>query len=731
MASYRAPPAAIASVVDSPSPPALSLSPDKGSLLLKHRPALPSIAEIARPELKLAGIRFQPTFTRSRRQYFTGLSLQRLPRPDEPLPAELPAPVAVNATGLWGGGSAGAGTPLRIGGIGWSPDSNLVAFSTLAFEDDAALEGGGSTGGLRLAFADRRTGRAFGPVRLAAAAEGEGEGGGDLPLNAVLAGSTPFHWCGPRSLVALVATNAAAAPPRRPDTPTGPVVQSAEGGKKRPARTYQDLLKDAHDEATFRHYSLSSLVRVDLIEEGGGAWGFRVRALGPPPAQYLSVCPSPDNRFLLLGSLFGEASFLFPYSRFPRRRAVVRLERGVGAGEEEGAEVALVSELPLAEDIPIAHNSCRAGRRAMWWMEDAGARLLFLEACDGGDPNKDMRAEGGDGCRDRVGMLMAGSGFAQEVELARTELRVSGFDAFEPLLGGSGGSSSGGSSIAGGGGGGGGGGVALGGLLWEYWWKTRQRRCWRIDTSVTGDQDGAPPSCAPADRQLVWDYSYEDRYGNPGHPRYALSARGTHCPIVLGDGRLLLDGAGASKEGDVPFLDCFDMTVPAVAQQLGSDGVPAAAKPDPATGTVGRIVDPRSRRLFRSPHEHGVLERVVAVASAVGGGTGAPTRWAADAAAVRVITCRETTDVNPNYYIRDIALPQHAHDAPSETQLVAAAKEPGLPLTAFAHPYEALLGMSKRLCSYKRPLDGLGLTGTLCKWTPRGVMPCTCTFACC
>ena len=691
-AQYRLPPQNLASIVDAPPQPLPSLSPDKACLLFSARPALPSIAEISRPEHKLAGIRFQPTFTRSRRQYFTGLALQRLPRQDEDLPTELSLPEDVDTSGLWGGVS----TPLRIGGTKWAPDSDLLAFSTLVFDDDAAHVGSG-VGGLRLAFADRRSGRAFGPVTLAAE-----QGGADLPLNAVLAGSTPFCWIGPRSLVALVATHADTAPPCRPATPVGPSVQSNDGAKKRPARTYQDLLKDAHDEATFRHYAQSSLVRVDLVE-GSGAWSFVVRALGPSPGLFNRLSPSPDERFLLLSQLVGEVSFLFPHHRFPKASTVVRLGDDADAGEE----VTVVQELPLAEDIPIKHNSCRAGRRALWWMEDAGARLLYLEACDGGDPDADMTADGGDGCRDKICLLTAGSGFAHAVELVRTKLRISAFDAFEAAPGDVRGVE-----------GAGGAAVGMSGLMWEHWWKTRQQRCWHIDAAITGDEDAAPPTVTVASKTLLFDYSYEDRYANPGFPKEARSYRGTNCPIVLGSGRLLLGGNGASKEGDVPFLDIFDMGTPAVAQQLDGGGAEAR----PATGAVGHVVDPRSQRLFRSPHEKGFLEQVVALVCPRGGGaataTKTPTRWPADVTMVRVITVREGSHVVPNFFIRDIALPRGGGAAPTEVQLAAAAQEPGLPLTRYPHPYPSLQGISKRLCSYRRPLDGLGLTGTL--YTPPG-----------
>jgi hypothetical protein len=53
---YRLPPPEIASIVDAPPEPILSFSPDRKLVLqLSRPPPNPPVAELARPELKLAG----------------------------------------------------------------------------------------------------------------------------------------------------------------------------------------------------------------------------------------------------------------------------------------------------------------------------------------------------------------------------------------------------------------------------------------------------------------------------------------------------------------------------------------------------------------------------------------------------------------------------------------------------------------------------------------------------
>ena len=44
-----------------------------------------------------------------------------------------------------------------------------------------------------------------------------------------------------------------------------------------------------------------------------------------------------------------------------------------------GAFVQEIAYLPLAEDIPIAFNSCRKGPRSLGWRDDRPAELTWIE----------------------------------------------------------------------------------------------------------------------------------------------------------------------------------------------------------------------------------------------------------------------------------------------------------------------------------------------------------------
>jgi len=64
---------------------------------------------------------------------------------------------------------------------------------------------------------------------------------------------------------------------------------------------------------------------------------------------------------------------------------------------------------------------------------------------------------------------------------------------------------------------------------------------------------------------ILFDRSSEDVYCNPGSPMFRRTAMGTYviAKIKKEDGNtyVLLNGMGATPEGNVPFLDLFDMYV--------------------------------------------------------------------------------------------------------------------------------------------------------------------------
>ena len=93
---YRLPPFPIPEIIDAPPTPALSVSPDRETMALLGRANLPGIAELAEPELRLAGVRINPrTNGPSRAGSFNSLTFRALHGGAE-RPVELPPEARIN-----------------------------------------------------------------------------------------------------------------------------------------------------------------------------------------------------------------------------------------------------------------------------------------------------------------------------------------------------------------------------------------------------------------------------------------------------------------------------------------------------------------------------------------------------------------------------------------------------------------------------------------------------------
>ena len=446
---YRMPPKAIADLVDAPPIPAIVLDPTLKLMLLIARPSLPSIAEVSRPEARLAGLRIDPaTNGPSRQEFYTGLTVKRISDGGER-----------EVTGLPEG--------ARIGSVRWSPDGARFAFSVT---EEAGIA-------LWMADAESVEARPLTGARL----------------NGVF--GTPFVWTSDsQTLICRMAPTGRGEAPSPPAVPNGPVIQE-NIGKVAPSRTYQDLLKNAYDEALFAHYATCRVARVALDGQ--------VTPMGPDGI-VAHTEPAPGGTYLLVETLQRPFSYLAPYYRFPHR---------VEVWDMDGRVVRQVADLPLAEEVPIAFDAVPEGPRAFGWRADAPATLAWVEAQDKGDAR--IEAE----VRDRVYALAAPFEDAPST-VASLAFRYAG------IMWGTG-------DLA---------------LVSERWWKTRRVRTWRL----APDGDGEPA--------VLFDRSWEDRYGDPGAPMTRRTPQGTRVLLTADAGRrLLLAGDGASPEGDRPFLDRLDL----------------------------------------------------------------------------------------------------------------------------------------------------------------------------
>lgn len=320
--TYQKPPEEIAKLVEAPLTPSVVFAPDKSLMVLMDRSDFPSIEELSRPELRIAGLRINPdNFGPSRNNFFIGLKVKSMNDQRENVISGLPA-------------------PLQISNFSFSPDSRKSAF--LQTYPDR----------IELWVVDLVS---FSAHKLS-----------DKKINATF--GTPYSWLSNSNAIVFQATSVGGKTmPEKPRTPAGPVVEE-NLGKKAPNRTYQDLLKNPYDESLFDYFCTSqlTLVSMDGTEKYLAA-----------PGIYMSQSLSPDGRFILTKSIHRPYSYLVPAYSFPQLVSVIDLN---------GALVKQVAEIPLADNIPLGFSATLAGPRGHAWRNDQPATLYWIEAQDGGDP---------------------------------------------------------------------------------------------------------------------------------------------------------------------------------------------------------------------------------------------------------------------------------------------------------------------------------------------------------
>ena len=445
--AYRLPPQEMIDLVDAPATPTVILSPDRCRALVLGNPNLPGIAELSQPELRLAGMRINPqTFGPSRASFHSSMRLKKLPKSEEQAITGLPA-------------------EARIRNVSWSPDSRSVAFSVTT--ENGIL--------LWLLDCDQARARELTSKHLSATYY-----------------DSPFEWMpDSKSLICKLVPNGRLSPSEAPQVPTGPIIQENDG-KVAPAPTFQDLLKNAHDEILFDYYFSSQIALVGI--------GGQINPIGEP-ALYRALSPSPNGRYLLVEAIHRPFSYLVPAPRFPH---IVQI------WDMHGKVIKEAADLPLAEQVPIANDAVPEGPRNFQWRADHPEMLNWCEAQDGGDPRREAHV------RDKVWSLAAP--FNRDPELViNLAMRYSTIYWCDNDLA----------------------------LVQEWIWKNRMTRIWAIEPGA--------PAKKP---KLFVEYSLEDRYQDPGVPVMTATANGTWIlRRAGGKDNIFLRGAGASPDGSFPFLD--------------------------------------------------------------------------------------------------------------------------------------------------------------------------------
>jgi dipeptidyl aminopeptidase/acylaminoacyl peptidase len=263
---YQLPPKDIADLLLAKPTPLISVD-DKGEwMLLIGRNSYPSVEELAQPEQRIAGLRFNPAnFSPSRQNFISDLSLKNLRTGKEYKIQGLPA-------------------PLAAGNISWNPGETKIAFTnTTNHQVDLYV----------IDIAAQRASKV-----------------NTTPLNTIL--GIAGQWLDDKTLLYAVRTKPASAAPARKLVPDGPAIQE-NLGKSAPSATFEDLIKTPYDEALFAFYG-----QTQLVKNTGG-----VETVVGKPGIFITVRPSPDKKYLLLRTVHQPFSYLVPAEGFNATISIV------------------------------------------------------------------------------------------------------------------------------------------------------------------------------------------------------------------------------------------------------------------------------------------------------------------------------------------------------------------------------------------------------------------------
>lgn len=321
--TYQTPPKPLADLVTVPPTPDVRLSGKGDLMLLLEQAAAPGIAELAQPELKIAGLRLNPANTGpTRMRYMTGLKLKKLTEKE-----------AKSITGL-------PASPM-ISYVQWSPDDTKIAFAN---STDTRID-----------------------LYIVDVATASAQKVGSFAINATL--GVPYRWLSDSKGLIVKTVPAGRGPaPEVSRVPVGPTTQENVAGSRGQAPTYQDLLKNPSDERQFAYYTTAQVARVGL--DGS------VTNIGQPGI-FLTAEPSPDGQYVLLETVHTPFSYLVPVYRFPTKTEIYAVS---------GPLVKTLSDSPLQESVPYSRDGVPTGPRDFNWRADAPASVYYTVAQDKGDP---------------------------------------------------------------------------------------------------------------------------------------------------------------------------------------------------------------------------------------------------------------------------------------------------------------------------------------------------------
>lgn len=275
--------------------------------------------------------------------------------------------------------------------------------------------------------------------------------------------------------------------------PSGPTI-SENDGQKAQNRTYQDLLKNPIDELNFERLTKS---RLGVVNINGEQQEWQGEAI------WDDIELSPDRKFVLTSQIRKPFSYIVPYYRFPVQFTIYDIKGNLLKDQ---------FSIPLLEELTKGFMSVTTHPRRIGWRNDHPATLVWAEALDEGDPEKQVDY------RDAVYQLSAP--FTDEKKLLiKTKERYSGISWCNDSLA----------------------------ILYEYWWNTHNSRTSKFNPSI----ENAEPT-------LLIERNYQDHYTDPGAFVAEKNQFGKSVLSLEGESLFLL-GDGYNDQGKHPFVDKFNI----------------------------------------------------------------------------------------------------------------------------------------------------------------------------
>ena len=448
--TYQKPSKEILELVDVSLAPSVLVNDSKDFMILLYRDPFKSIQDLSKEELRLAGLRIDPkTNIGSRVTYYNNLKTKDL----------------VNDSHLFQ--VSGLPPDPKLSNFSFSPDQKKLAFTnTTSFGVEVWVLD------LTSNFSKKLT---------------------EPNVNANLRDVINWFEDSKSILVKIIPNTKQDVINTEESIPIGPIV-SVNDGKKAQNRTYQDLLKNKNDEHNFENLAISDLYKVSLNGESK-KWLSK--------AMYNGIDFSPDGEYVMVTTIEKPFSYLVPYYRFPSKTVIYT---------KYGKKIETVVEVPLIEDLPKGFMSVRKGKRKFNWRNDKPSSLIFIQALDGGDPEKDVVY------RDEVFQLdppFNGKAKSLIKTINRFRSAVWGNDSTA--------------------------------LVYDYWWNTRNTKTYLFN-----------PSEITFEAEILFDRNYQNRYTEPGDFVTKRNKMGSYV-LVIEEGNVFLNGAGYSKKGQFPFIDQMNL----------------------------------------------------------------------------------------------------------------------------------------------------------------------------